>query len=78
MQKFVYFDRAYLDSLFPADARSPIHVSHKPPKRRWLYNGETFPANTRSEARALIKKRFYIPRKFGVYIRHNELREVTQ
>lgn len=55
--KATWFDKAYLDSLWPDCPynRRP-GGNAKPPTRRWVYRGVTYYAHTRSEVRAVIKK----------------------
>lgn len=53
-------------------SRTP-HVGNTQPVRKWSYNGVIYFANTRSEARAMIKKEFGLR---SLNTRLNELKEV--
>lgn len=70
--KFVWFDRAYLDSIFAQDAlyRKPKQPK-SPPLRDWVMFGydAIVSANTKSEARALLKKVYGVIRKREIIMR---------
>lgn len=68
-----WFDRGYLNSLFPHDPPAAKTPPPKP-KRKWRFNSATtigplyFEANTKSEARALLKKHLGRPLSPHTYL----------
>lgn len=53
---FQWFDRAYLDSLFGGGSVKVKKQSKPEPKRLWFVCGQKVKANTKSEARSIVKK----------------------